>query len=243
MGGNASGNRPPAPEVLSAMRGGSRLRFRCPRAVISVGVVLVAIGAVGIAFDVNPRTTGFGYETDFGLEMVGLMVGVIGFLDRERIESLETASRPRVDYAPDRMMYITRDLLTILLDRASEAEPNRISIGLSVTAANRVLDSDDVPEETPVFTHLYLPDRPNSVSSVFGVDLQTPSGRTAGRFVSHPRSELRLTKRDDLHEVVFVAVPPWDESSVAAFDRRGRRYPLTVVDGAPPTGSLPGKNR
>ena len=52
--------------------------------------------------------------------------------------------------------------------------------------------------------------------------------------MSHPRGDLRLSKRDDLHEVVFVAVPPWEEDSLAAFDRSGREQTYTVLDVEPP---------
>jgi hypothetical protein len=96
------------------------------------------------------------------------------------------------------------------------------------------LPGTDLDPETPVFTHFYMPDSGGSVSAVFGVDLGTPVGQTQGRFVSHPQGDLRLSKRDDLHEVVFVGVPPWDESSLAAFDRSGREQSLTVLDVEPP---------
>jgi hypothetical protein len=39
--------------------------------------------------------------------------------------------------------------------------------------------------------------------------------------------------------VVFVAVPPYDRASVAAFGRDGRRRDLHVVDAEPPEESLP----
>jgi hypothetical protein len=89
----------------------------------------------------------------------------------------------------------------------------------------------------PVFTHFYLPRDDDSVSAVFGVDLGTPVGQTQGRFVSHPRGELSVSETDDLHEVVFVAVPPWDDDSVAAFDRRGTRREFSVLDVEPPAES------
>lgn len=129
------------------------------------------------------------------------------------------------------MYYITRGLADGLLALASDREPERVTVGLSVT---RAADLDtDLDPETPVFTHFYFPAE-NSVSGVFGVDLGTP--RTQGRFVSHPDGRLELTLEDDLHEVVFLAVPPWD--AVAAFDRAGRRKELTVLDVEPPVETV-----
>jgi hypothetical protein len=68
------------------------------------------------------------------------------------------------------------------------------------------------------------------------MDLSTPGA--AGRFVSHPDGTLALTKADDLHEVVFVAVPPYGPDDVAAFDRSGTELEFEVVDAAPPPGTL-----
>ncbi|MDS0282696.1 hypothetical protein NDI86_11220 [Halomicroarcula sp. S3CR25-11] len=127
---------------------------------------------------------------------------------------------------------MTEPLRETLLSFAAEAEPDPVSFGLAVTPAGELDRCDQLPARTPVFTDLYLPERPNSVSAVFGMDLETPPRRTQGRFVSHPRSALEVTKRDDLQEVVFVAVPPWDDDAVAAFDRAGRRRPLGTVDAA-----------
>ena len=131
---------------------------------------------------------------------------------------------------------------------AGDAEPTPVSIELAVTPAGELsstdpthadtTDFDDLAAETPVFTHFYMPDAGRSITAVFGMDLSTPPGRTRGRFVSHPLGELSVSRTDDLHGVVIVAVPPWDESSVAAFDRAGRRTELTVLDGAPPGEEL-----
>jgi hypothetical protein len=129
--------------------------------------------------------------------------------------------------------YVTRGLVETLLRLARESEPERTTISLSVTPASE-LTGADLPPETPVFTHFYMPEAGASVNAVFGVDLGTPVGQTEGRFVSHPQGGLSVSKLDDLHEIVFVAVPPWDEDSFAAFDRRGRRQQVTVVDAAPP---------
>lgn len=137
--------------------------------------------------------------------------------------------------APEETIYITRGLAEALLEFAREAEPDRFGVGLEVTPAGEFESGDiDLPPETPVFTHFYHPDAGRSVTAVFGMDLSTPPGRTRGRFVSHPRGELSVSTTDDLHAVVIVAVAPWDDSSLAAFDRRGRRRPLAIVDAIPP---------
>ena len=131
--------------------------------------------------------------------------------------------------------YITRGLVSVLLDFACEHDPESISIGLTVTQAKRLTGiADPLAPDTPVFTHFYLPDAGQSVNAVFGVDLGTP--RTQGRFVSHPNGDCELSLTDDLHEIVFVAVPPWED--LVAFDRSGRRQAITVLDAEPPTESV-----
>ncbi|MFB6074021.1 MAG: hypothetical protein ABEJ89_03320 [Haloarculaceae archaeon] len=135
------------------------------------------------------------------------------------------------------MVYVTRGLVETLLRLASEADPESRTIALAVTSAAEIPDAD-LPPETPVFTHFYLPEAGGAINAVFGMDLGTPAGQTQGRFVSHPDGRLQVTRTDDLHAVVFVAVPPWDRESIAAFDRRGKRQPLTVLDAAPPEESL-----
>lgn len=136
------------------------------------------------------------------------------------------------------MVYITRGLLDALLGFAREREPEAVSVPLAVTPASEFDTDLGLDPETPVFTHFYLPDAGSSVSAVFGVDLATPAGRTPGRFVSHPQGRLEVSRTDDLREVVFVSVPPWDDGSVAAFTRSGARQPLSVLDAEPPTESL-----
>ena len=138
------------------------------------------------------------------------------------------------------MVYVTRALVDVLLDIASDADPNDVTTGVSVTLADELEGADDLPPETPVFTDFFLPDPGNPVNAVFGVDLSTPARQAQGRFISHPVGELEVTRRDDLAEIVFVAVPPWgtDERSFAAFDRSGTRQPLEIVDAAPPSQSL-----
>ncbi|MFB6298190.1 MAG: hypothetical protein ABEH56_06690 [Salinirussus sp.] len=131
------------------------------------------------------------------------------------------------------MYYVTRGLKRTLLRLARESEPEATTIPLSVTPAADMPGADLSPD-TPVFTHFYMPEAGGSVNAVFGVDLGTPVAQTEGRFVSHPQGELGVSTEDDLHEIVFVAIPPWDDDSFAAFDRWGNRRRLTVVDAAPP---------
>ncbi len=138
------------------------------------------------------------------------------------------------------MVYVTRGLVDVLLDLASDADPNPVSTGLSVTPAGELRGGEGLPPETPVFTDFFLPDVGKSVNAVFGVDLSTPNRQTQGRFVSHPVGELEVSRRDDLAQVIFVAVPPWTpgEETFAAFDRFGERQPLEIIDAEPPAGSL-----
>ncbi len=133
------------------------------------------------------------------------------------------------------MVYITRALLTALLDLASDRDPASVTVSLAVTDADE-LGASSIPSDRSVFTDMYLPDTGGSVRAVFGMDLSTPGA--AGRFISHPDGTLALTKRDDLHEVVFVAVPPYDTDSVGAFDRSGAGRSIRVLDIEPPDGEL-----
>lgn len=132
------------------------------------------------------------------------------------------------------MAYITRALLTVLVELAADRDPTAVTVSLAVTPADE-LDAS-LPAEQAVFTDMYLPDTGGSVQAVFGMDLSTPGA--AGRFISHPDGRLALTKRDDLHEVVFVAVPPYDVEGVAAFDRSGSGQPIDIVDVEPPDGEI-----
>ena len=136
------------------------------------------------------------------------------------------------------MVNITRGLLTVLLDVAADAEPESVNVVLTSTQAGEFSADLDLDDDAPVVTHFYFPDAGRSVSAVFGVDLGTPAGRGRARFVSHPQGPPRPTKTDDYAAVVFVAVPPWELSSVAAFDRTGRKLDLSVVDAEPPAESL-----
>ncbi|MFB6202689.1 MAG: hypothetical protein ABEI98_11860 [Halorhabdus sp.] len=134
-------------------------------------------------------------------------------------------------------VYATTGLVDVLLERAAERAPDRETVSLSVTTAGEFPDLD-LPPETPVFTHFYLPNAGNSVNFVFGVDLGTPAGQTQGRFVSHPNGRLEPARTDDFHATLFVAVPPWDRDAVAAFDRDSTRRDLYLVDAAPPEETI-----
>lgn len=131
------------------------------------------------------------------------------------------------------MVYITAGLRDTLLRLAREGEPDDVVIPVAISEAEEVKGTD-LPPETPLFTHFYMPEAGGSVTAVFGVDLGTPPRQTQGVFVSHPQGRMDVTKEDDLKEVVFVAIPPWDEDSFGAFDRRGDERPLRVLDVEPP---------
>ncbi|ELZ40279.1 hypothetical protein C463_15200 [Halorubrum californiense DSM 19288] len=137
------------------------------------------------------------------------------------------------------MIYVTRDLLTVLRERAANEDPEEVNVRLSATAAGEFETDLGLDPETPVVTHFTLPSVGGSVSSVFGVDLGTPAGEGGARFLSHPDGFLGVSRTDDLAGVVIVAVPPYDDDSVAAFDRSGDGVELGVVDAAPPDESVP----
>jgi hypothetical protein len=135
-----------------------------------------------------------------------------------------------------RTVYATRGLVRALLELASDAEPRKVTVSIAVSPG---ADLGEEAPDAPVFTHFYFPNASRSTSAVFGIDLSVPPRRTQGRFVSHPTSGLSVSQRDDLHEVVFVATPPWRPEGVAAFDRSGHRYRLVLVDATPPEDVLP----
>lgn len=128
------------------------------------------------------------------------------------------------------MVHATAGLLDALLEIAADRDPQGVTVALATRPA---ADLDcDLPDEARVFTDFYLPDTGGSVRAVFGMDLGTPGSQ--GRFVSHPTGERSLSRTDDLHEVVLVAVPPYEREDLCAFDRSGRRLPLEVLDVEPP---------
>jgi hypothetical protein len=131
------------------------------------------------------------------------------------------------------VIYITQGLVETLLRLSREKDPDTTTIPLGISQAENLPDVE-LPDEAPVFTHFYMPSEEDTLNAVFGIDLTTPAGQTPGVFVSHPRGDLRVSKRDDLREVVFVAVPPWDEESFRAFDRKGDGRELSILDVEPP---------
>jgi len=131
------------------------------------------------------------------------------------------------------VIYLTDGLLATLLGLAEDKDPDSTTVPLAVTKAADLPEAD-LTDDTPVFTHFYLPNKGDALNAVFGVDLGTPAGQTPGVFVSHPRGDLGVSKRDDLREVIFVAVPPWDRESIKAFDRKGNPMDFTVLDIEPP---------
>ena len=137
------------------------------------------------------------------------------------------------------MIYVTRDLLTVLLEFAAEQDPTAVTLRLSATSAAEFEAELGLDPETPVLTHFTLADVGGSVNAVFGVELGTPAGQGHARFLSHPTGRLKLSKTDDLAAVVLVAVPPYDDDHVAAFDRTGDGFELVVLDAAPPEESVP----
>ena len=137
------------------------------------------------------------------------------------------------------VIYVTRDLLTVLRERAASEDPDEVNVRLSATPAGEFEADLGLDPETPVVTHFTLPSVGSSVSSVFGVDLGAPAGEGGARFLSHPDGFLGVSRTDDLAAVVIVAVPPYDADSVEAFDRAGDGVELAVVDAAPPTESVP----
>ena len=136
------------------------------------------------------------------------------------------------------MIHVTRDLLTVLLDHAAERDPGEANLRLSATRAGDFESDTGLDPEVPVLTH-FTPDVAGSVNAVFGVDLGTPAGHGGARFLSHPNGFLGVSKTDDLAAVVLVAVPPYDDEAVAAFDRSGDGIELAVIDAIPPEESIP----
>lgn len=131
------------------------------------------------------------------------------------------------------MVLVTRDLLSVLLERADERDPDPVTVALDATPAGELSgDVDGLDPELPVLTHFYFPGAGGSVAAVFGMDLGTPA--SSARFLSHPDGNPRLTKADDLAAAVLVVTPPYRVEEVRAYDRHGRQLDLRVVDAVPP---------
>ena len=139
------------------------------------------------------------------------------------------------------MVYITRGLLDALLKMAAEDDPEGVSVVLASTPAGEFDPEVGLDAATSVLTHFYFPETSGSVNAVFGVDLGTPAGRGRARFVSHPNGRLEATREDTFAAALVVAVPPWNESSCAVFDRNNRELDLDVLDAEPPQETLAGE--
>lgn len=140
------------------------------------------------------------------------------------------------------VLYATAGLLDVLIEFATDREPQQANVPLAATTADELTGSDarlaDIEPTTTVLTHFYLPDAGGAVSSVFGMDLGTPSGGAQARFVSHPTGPLGVTKKDDLAGAILVAVPPWAAKEIRAFDRRGTGVELVALDAEPPVETI-----
>jgi hypothetical protein len=141
-------------------------------------------------------------------------------------------------------VHATRALVEVLCELARDADPESISVRLAATAAGDLVPTDGaltgVDPETAVLSDFYFPGAGDALTSVFGVDLATPTGQTAGRFVSHPDGNPDVAITDDLHAQVLIAVPPWDAENVRAYDRNGTRRDIVLLDAAAPDADAPG---
>jgi hypothetical protein len=131
------------------------------------------------------------------------------------------------------VVYATRGLVDALLELASDRDPDSLSVALAATPAG---DWAPLAPETQILTDFYLPETGGSVSAVFGMDLATP--KAAGRFLTHPDGDPRLRQTDTFHQVLIVAIPPYDRDSVYVYDRSGRERPLELVDAEPPERTI-----
>lgn len=136
------------------------------------------------------------------------------------------------------MVNITAGLLDLLLEMADDAEPGSVTIRLAVTEVSEMDDTLDLDPGTSVFTDLYFPNSGDSIEAVFGVDVSVPPGQTPGVFISHPDGTLDIDVTDDFAECIFIAIPPWDRTSVAVFGRDGRELPLDIIDIEPTRHSI-----
>jgi len=134
----------------------------------------------------------------------------------------------------DTDVFVTEGLVEALLEYAAQEDPESLSMALSVTPAGELDGADRLDEDTPVFTDLYVPQQDRSVNAVFGMDFTIPPRQTQGRFLSHPDGTADVTREDDLHEVMLVAVPPWERDGIRAFNRSGERLSLAILDAVPP---------
>lgn len=137
-------------------------------------------------------------------------------------------------------VYATRALAAVLCELAADADPEAISVRLVATPATDLDAADgalaDLDPDAAVLSDFYFPGAGDALTNVFGMDLATPAGQTAGRFVSHPDADPEVSHADDLHAQVLVGVPPWDADDLRAYDRHSERQSLVLVDAAAPPG-------
>jgi len=140
-------------------------------------------------------------------------------------------------------VYATRALVAALCELAADDDPDTVSVRLAANPAADLRPTDGaltgLDPSTPVLSEFYFPDAGDALTSVFGVDLATPTGQTAGRFVSHPDGNPDVSITDDLHAQLLVSVPPWEPTDVRAYDRNGSRHDLVLVAAEPPESDAP----
>jgi hypothetical protein len=140
-------------------------------------------------------------------------------------------------------VYATHSLAEVLCELAADTDPSDLSVRLAATPADDLEpatgDAPALDPDQPVLSDFYFPDAGGALTNVFGMDLATPTGQTAGRFVSHPDGRYDVSITDDLHARLLVAVPPWEPDAVRAYDRSGNRRDLVLVDATAPAGDLP----
>lgn len=125
-------------------------------------------------------------------------------------------------------VFIIEDLLDTLLDLASRSDPRKISIGLA-SENSKNLDLKNIPSNIEVFYDFYYPSG-KSIKEVFGMDISTPPSSTQARFISHPSGYTKIMKEDELHRIIFIAVPPWTKESIKVYNRNGEEYNLEIID-------------
>lgn len=124
-------------------------------------------------------------------------------------------------------VYISRPLARYLLDRADEADPQKVSLLLTTTDGATIAAA---PDDADVFTGFYLDGVQAPLRRVFGVNLGIPPGQTAGRFISHPEGDRGVRLTDDLHSIIFVGIPPWTPDDIEAYGGAGGRRDVRVID-------------
>jgi hypothetical protein len=131
------------------------------------------------------------------------------------------------------VIHVTCGLVDALLELAADRDPESLSVSLAATTAG---DWAPLDPDTKILTDFYFPEAAGSVSAVFGMDLGTPNG--AGRFLTHPDGDPTLRQTDDFHNVLLVAIPPYDRDSVRVYDRGGRSQSIKLLDVVPPERTI-----